>query len=144
MPIKDPSAYPPNWKSEIRPRILARADNRCEQCGVQNHIEIVRSDIDAAYYIVYEPNEGGYRYMDGSQMRLSEIPEEYGHLKHVRIVLTIAHWPDPTPSNCRDDNLLALCQRCHNTLDAPMRSKHAQVTRRNKRDATTGQSRMFD
>jgi len=29
--------YPPNWFSEIRPRILARANNRCEFCGVPNY-----------------------------------------------------------------------------------------------------------
>jgi hypothetical protein len=29
MPI-DYSKYPPNWKSEIRPRIMNRANNTCE------------------------------------------------------------------------------------------------------------------
>ncbi len=29
----DYSIYPPNWLSEIRPRILARANNKCEVCG---------------------------------------------------------------------------------------------------------------
>jgi 5-methylcytosine-specific restriction endonuclease McrA len=28
--------YPANWKSEIRPRILARANDKCEECGVSN------------------------------------------------------------------------------------------------------------
>jgi hypothetical protein len=36
MPI-DYSKYPPNWKSEIRPRILERACNCCEVCGSKNH-----------------------------------------------------------------------------------------------------------
>ena len=36
MPIKDKSRYPSNWK-EIRQRILVRANNRCEFCGVENH-----------------------------------------------------------------------------------------------------------
>ncbi len=36
MPI-DYSKYPDNWKTEIRPDILKRADNRCEWCGVDNY-----------------------------------------------------------------------------------------------------------
>ena len=37
MPI-DYSKYPPNWLAEIRPRILKRADNCCENenCRVRN------------------------------------------------------------------------------------------------------------
>ena len=29
--------YPPTWLSEIRPRILKRANNRCEECGAENY-----------------------------------------------------------------------------------------------------------
>lgn len=36
MPI-DYSEYPDNWFTEIRPRILERAKNRCEWCGAENH-----------------------------------------------------------------------------------------------------------
>lgn len=38
------------------------------------------------------------------------------------VVLTTAHL-DHTPENCADDNLAALCQKCHNTYDAPMRRR---------------------
>lgn len=34
MPIKDKSLYPADWDTVIRPAVLARAKNRCEQCGV--------------------------------------------------------------------------------------------------------------
>jgi 5-methylcytosine-specific restriction endonuclease McrA len=34
MPINY-NEYPPNWK-EIRERILLRADNKCEFCGIEN------------------------------------------------------------------------------------------------------------
>lgn len=39
MPIKpeNKKRYPPNWKTEIRPMILKRADNRCEFCGIENY-----------------------------------------------------------------------------------------------------------
>lgn len=38
MPIRpeNKALYPKNWK-EIRAKILARANNRCEFCGVENH-----------------------------------------------------------------------------------------------------------
>lgn len=38
-----------------------------------------------------------------------------------KVVLTVAHL-DHTPENNADDNLAALCQKCHNTYDAPMRA----------------------
>ena len=37
-----------------------------------------------------------------------------------KVVLTTAHM-DHRPENCDAENLKALCQRCHNTYDAPMR-----------------------
>lgn len=36
MPIEY-KKYPPNWKTEIRPAVLARANNRCEFCGIENY-----------------------------------------------------------------------------------------------------------
>ena len=38
MPIKpeNKKLYPKNWK-EIRQKILERANNKCEFCGVENH-----------------------------------------------------------------------------------------------------------
>jgi hypothetical protein len=45
-----------------------------------------------------------------------------------RVVLTVAHL-DHTPENCADDNLAALCQRCHNRYDAPMRRAGVKARR---------------
>lgn len=39
-----------------------------------------------------------------------------------RVVLTVAHL-NHEPADCRAENLAALCQRCHNTYDAPMRAR---------------------
>ena len=36
MPINY-SKYPKNWKTEIVPRILKRANNKCEVCGIENY-----------------------------------------------------------------------------------------------------------
>ena len=43
MPI-DYKKYPANWKTEIRPAILERANNCCEFCGVQNYDIVLRGD----------------------------------------------------------------------------------------------------
>jgi hypothetical protein len=37
------------------------------------------------------------------------------------VVLTTAHL-DHTPENCADENLKAMCQKCHNGYDAATRS----------------------
>ena len=44
MPIKKENLkrYPKNWKTEIRPSILKRANNRCEMCGVENGSTYIR------------------------------------------------------------------------------------------------------
>ena len=48
------------------------------------------------------------------------------------VVLTVAHL-DHDPANNDDGNLAALCQRCHNTYDAPKR--HGNRRRRIERAA---------
>ena len=99
----DWSRYPKEWK-DIRARILKRAKDRCEQCGERNYL----------------PHR-----ITGSQ-----------------VVLTIAHLgavhPDGRPGDkhdkldCRDENLAALCQRCHLRLDV---DEHLRNRRRNEREA---------
>lgn len=54
------------------------------------------------------------------------------------VVLTIAHM-DQNPLHNEDENLRALCQRCHNAWDAPHRRANAAVTRHSKR----GQPDLF-
>ena len=45
------------------------------------------------------------------------------------VVLTVAHL-DHQPENCGDDNLKAMCQRCHNRYDAPTRARGIKARRR--------------
>jgi 5-methylcytosine-specific restriction endonuclease McrA len=47
-----------------------------------------------------------------------------------KVVLTVAHHPDSNPANCADGNLQALCQSCHNKLDAPMRARNRRMNKR--------------
>jgi hypothetical protein len=44
------------------------------------------------------------------------------------IVLTVAHL-DHTPENCADDNLKAMCQRCHLRYDRDHHAETARATR---------------
>lgn len=105
MPIRpeNKNRYPKNW-NETRERILKRANNRCEWCGVRNHAFGFR-DSDGVFHEFYG---------DGLV-----YPDEVD--KSIKIVLTVAHL-DHTPDNCSDSNLKALCQRCHNRYDATMRA----------------------
>ena len=58
-------------------------------------------------------------------------------------MLTIAHLHDPDPMNCEDENLAALCQKCHNAHDKPMRLANSKETRERKRKEATGQMDLF-
>ena len=94
MPIKpeNKARYPKNWK-DIRARILQRANNRCEFCGVENHTYRLNSKTG----------------------------------KNAYIVLTVAHMNEVI-EDCSDENLKALCQRCHNQYDAKSRAEHRKIT----------------
>ena len=126
MPINY-NDYPPNWKTEIRPRILERDGNCCKFCGVENNAMGIR--LENGHFLPLSPMEQEAAELDG--------------LKVIKIVLTIAHLNDPNPMNCDDDNLAALCQKCHNKHDAPMRRVNAKATIEAKKQAATGQINLF-
>ena len=95
MPIRpeNRARYPKDWKA-ISLRIRnERAESRCECLGECGQDHDGRCDA-----INYEPHP-----QTGS-----------------KVILTVAHL-DHVPENCDDDNLKAMCQRCHNRYDAPMR-----------------------
>lgn len=127
MPIKpeNRSRYPTNWP-EIRAAILARADNRCEQCRVANGRTIARGTGPFAGTFqtedaeVYDAETGEYI----ARVRMSE----YQVKNMVTIVLTIAHL-DHQPDNCADDNLRAWCQMHHLRHDAAHHAETARATR---------------
>ncbi|ADD40066.1 hypothetical protein [Stackebrandtia nassauensis] len=57
-----------------------------------------------------------------------------------KVVLTVAHL-DRTPEHCDDDNLAAMCQRCHLAYDAEQHASNAARTR--FRNATAGMEPLF-
>lgn len=97
----DYSKYPAEW-NEIRDRILARAGgNSTGDVRIGARCEQCGAEN-------WEPH-----------------PETGS-----KVVLTIAHLDDPDPMNTADDNLAALCQKCHNSRDAPMRARNRAIKRR--------------
>ena len=106
--------YPANWSATSLYIRWTRAAGKCEWCGALNGALI-------------------------SPVRTS------------RVVLTVAHlgvpYPDGRPgdkhdkSDCRPENLAALCQRCHLNFDRPDHLARAAATRerkRRERDAARG------
>lgn len=115
MPF-DRKRYPANWR-EIRESILQRAEHKCEWCGVPNH----------AYRVTWK--DGSEKTYVGAQAFVhEEVDLMERQAKVSRIVLTIAHVHNPDPMDCRPENLAALCQRCHNRHDMPMRRANAKAT----------------
>jgi len=128
MPI-DYKKYPPDWK-ERRERILKRAGNKCEFCGLQNKATGFR-DSDGKFYssekIINALEDKGYDYFE------NELSNVAGDDKPITIVLTIAHLDhDEENWNVADDRLRALCQQCHLRYDAP------EKARRQKRKKAIG------
>ncbi len=109
-----PSRYPANWK-EISLRIRTRAHGRCEWCGAEN----------------YQPHP-----LTGS-----------------KVILTVAHLGTPhadgRPGNkhdkfdVRDENLAALCQRCHLNYDRDEHRFNASHTRAYTRPIQRGQLELL-
>lgn len=118
MPI-DYSKYPPDWFTRIRPDILERANNCCENCNVPNYKVILRG---------FWGGVDCYQDMDGNifDAATSEgigsdyVGEVHPTNKLIKIVLTIAHL-DHNVTNNEYENLEALCQRCHNRHDNEFR-----------------------
>ena len=112
MPIRpeDKSRYPKDWKV-ISLRIRARSGGRCEcqgECGL------------------HPPNP--------LPRRCVERHGEQAQFANGKVVLTVAHLGDPSPENCADDNLKAMCQRCHLRYDQPLHQQNAAETRRKKKN----------
>ena len=123
MPI-DYKKYPPNWLSEIRPRIMLRANNTCENDGCDfKHLELVwavrHKGRTTGWFRDFEyanslPSTGEAK-RNPKTGRVECVPNP----KQVKVVLTIAHFAhDETNHEVTDDRLKAMCQLCHCRDDA--------------------------
>jgi len=119
MPINY-ADYPPNWKTEIRPAVLARAGNKCEQCGVPNHA------------LIYRPFKGLPHWKQVPEGTEADVLALEGH-KCTKIVLTIAHLDHDKFNHDIDiSRLRAWCQRCHLQYDLPWHIKNRKYGRNDK------------
>lgn len=117
MPI-DYRKYPTNWLTEIRPRIMARANNTCEFPGCDfKHGETV-------WAVKFRGRTTGwYRDFHEADSKPKTIEGKLGKIipnpKSVKVVLTIAHLDhDETNHDVPDERLMAMCQLCHLRYDA--------------------------
>lgn len=104
--------YHPKW-TLISRLIRKRANNCCEQCGVENGRIIARA-------------EDRFRYVTDKELEQVDLLRKngstyWGSLKALgftRVILTTAHL-DRNTGNNRFSNLKAFCQRCHFKYDWP-------------------------
>lgn len=121
MPIRasEKARYPKDWKA-ISARIRESDGNRCKHCQVPNGASVLRLRVDESQWCI--PKNGEEQSSEWLSIWRGPI----------RIVLTVAHL-DHQPENCADENLAALCQRCHLRYDSAHHRKNAAVTRRSRK-----------
>ena len=126
LPI-DYKKYPPNWKTEIRPAVLLRANNCCEFCGNKNGSIVItgqkkfKGRKSSKHYPTKEAAElDGCKVEGFCKYNKDRVMVYYDRgIYETKVVLTIAHLDhDETNWNVKLDRLAALCQLCHLQYDA--------------------------
>jgi hypothetical protein len=122
------------WRTVVRPRILARAGNRCEECGKPNgkKVETITAAV-ASSRVMWWRTRKTPRWWHSPQTALEpwQLLGRRGSPppRKICVVLTVAHL-NHVPGDDRDENLRALCQWCHLHYD---RAHHAE-TRATRKD----------
>ncbi|WP_396902762.1 hypothetical protein [Mycolicibacterium sp.] len=124
MPIRPENRdrYPADWPAISNRIRFERAYWMCEcrgQCGHDHH----EDDRDAAFEgwladANAEPVEG----------RCPATHLQPHPVTGSKVILTTAHL-NHTPEDCRDDNLLAMCQRCHLAYDREIHARNRMTNR---------------
>lgn len=119
----DRTKYPTDWDA-IADGIRARARGRCEchgECGNLHETEPGTGD-DTPWSD--EPAAELFT-------RCASLAGRDNPVTRRTVILTVAHL-NHTPMDCRDENLRAMCQRCHLSYD---RERHIAKQRANRRAA---------
>ncbi|HKU79612.1 MAG TPA: hypothetical protein VJQ42_07180 [Rhodanobacteraceae bacterium] len=129
MPIRPEmrGRYPADWKLRSRFVRMVRSRGRCEWCGVQQYAVVLRGS-----WRVVDQHAS---YAEARQDVADKYASSFGldatdPCPWTIVVLTTAHVHDQRPEAASLLNLAALCQRCHNRHDLPMRRANAQARRR--------------
>jgi hypothetical protein len=124
--------YGHEWRTVTRPRILARAKNKCEQCAKPNgrKVWVWKNQENHQYWTLSKARQL-WRYC-----RFGSEPGNFWlssaglkSARRIRVVLTVAHL-NHTSGDDRDENLKALCQWCHLDYD----KQHHRDTRAARKD----------
>jgi len=138
--VIDYKKYHSEWKSRIRPAILARAANCCEQCKVANKKVILRGQWNGQE--AYQCPDYGHIYNADTGEKIGQDyvgeVDPSGKRKFTRVVLTIAHL-DHDIENNDPENLKALCQRCHLAHDL----EHHRINARKTINRKKGLASLF-
>lgn len=123
MPINY-TKYPPDWE-ERRKRILKRANNCCEKCGVANGILVYSVKLYGGgheWFMWRNQAEAMARCL----WKIENVGEPIVRL--VKVVLTIAHLDhDEENWNVEDERLEAMCQLCHLQYDIKEKLRRIKV-----------------
>jgi len=108
MKCDESTGYPANWK-ELSLKIRERENNCCKFCGVKNHSFIRRKPKGEFVYVSDAEVKSIYSFREATQKPLHEVLKM---LCVTKIILTVAHL-DRQLVDHSENNLAALCQRCH-------------------------------
>jgi hypothetical protein len=114
--------------TEIVPRILKRARDKCEQCGLDNGQSVTSLPLrikDGGRYKIKRI----WLSADSDVVRIAPYTSG-GEIKSVTVVLTVAHLDhDEGNHDVSDDRLAAWCQYCHLNYDASEKYRRACAMR---------------
>jgi len=128
MPI-DYKIYPVNWKSEIVPAILERANNMCEICDLENGSYVWGIKLWIKDNGRYKLRSVWFR-----NRKDAERENTHGVVRKIKVILTISHLDhDELNHEVELERLKALCQCCHLRYDA--NEKYRRVTEKWKKQS---------
>jgi hypothetical protein len=130
--------YGLQWRTITRPRILARAGDKCEQCGKPNHAYIEtrfapRTSDGLMFWSKLTTRGENTNWYDKNGKPVT-APQFFESAAVIRVIICLAHL-NHTPGDDGDENLKALCQWCHLRHDKTKHAAAAKVTRVTRKDA---------
>lgn len=100
--MKNEKRYSEDWKAIIRPKMLAKANFKCQKCHIRQraygYYETPTSFIECDLLMADWAKKNGFKVQ--------------------RVWLQVVH-VDQNPANNKEQNLRVLCPRCHFDLDRP-------------------------